>query len=85
MSQTDSRGVPVSTNSRTALQRLETATQLLAGYSGDPLGTIDTALASDPDFVMGHAFRAAILVMSTEKAAEDMLRQTVETAEALLR
>ena len=58
MSQTDSRGVPVSTNSRTVLQRLETATQLLAGYSGDPLGTIDSALASDPDFVMGHAFCA---------------------------
>jgi len=84
MSQSDSRGVPVSTNSRAALQRLETATQLLAGYSGDPLGTIDTALASDPDFVMGHAFRAAILVMSAERAAEDTLRPTVEAAEALL-
>lgn len=83
MSLSDSREVPVSTNSPTALLHLETATRLLAGYSGDPLGAIDAALAADPDLVMGHAFRAAIFVMSAEKAAEPMLREAVEGAEAL--
>jgi tetratricopeptide (TPR) repeat protein len=84
VSLTDSRGLPVSTRNALSLQRLETATHLLAGYSGDLLGLIDMTLASEPDFVMGHALRASILIMSTERGAEPMLQQTVEAAEAAL-
>ena len=83
MSLTDSRGLTVSTNDAACLQRLDTAVRLTAGYSGDPLGLIDMTLAASPGFVMGHALRAGLLLMSTEKAAEPMLRQSVEAAEAL--
>lgn len=80
----DCRDVPVSTGSRTSLDRYETAVHLLHGYYGDPLATIDRALEEDPEFVMGHCLRAALMVMSTEKAAEPMLRKSVRAAQGLL-
>jgi len=79
----DKRGVPVSTNSPESLDGLERATDLLLGYFADPLAAIDDALAEDPDFVMGHCFRAGLFAISTEKAAEPELRRSVEAAEAL--
>src|SRR5690606_37654956 len=49
----------------------------------DPLATIDAAIADDPDFVMGHCFRAGLFLISTEKAADAELRRSVEAAVAL--
>lgn len=83
MSLTDSRGVAVSTDNRAALDQYETATGLLAGFFGDPVGAIDAALAADPGFVMGHCFKAGLFAIATEKAAEPVLRQCVEAATAL--
>jgi tetratricopeptide (TPR) repeat protein len=79
----DCRGVPVSTKSRTSLQRYESAVELFHGYYGDPLGVIDSALAEDPDFVMGHCLRAALMLTSSDKAAEPALRSSVEAGEKL--
>ena len=84
MSLTDSRGVAASTGSQKALDHYEEAVGLLAGYFGDPLAAIDAALAEDPDFVMGHCFKAAAFAIATEKAAEPMLRESVEAATALI-
>jgi tetratricopeptide (TPR) repeat protein len=83
MTLTDCRDNPVSTRNRTAVERLDTATELLHGYFGDPLGVIDRALAEDPQFVMGHAFRAGLLIMAADGAVEPLLRQSVEAGEAL--
>ena len=79
----DSRDVPVSTANRAALDHYETALTLLNGYYLDPIAEIDRALAADPGFVMGHCFKAGAMVTMAEKAVEPMLRETVETAEAL--
>jgi tetratricopeptide (TPR) repeat protein len=83
MSIVDRRGVSVSTASHAALERLETATDLFHGYFGDPIATIDKALAEEPDFVMGHCFRAGVLATCTDKALEPELRASVEAGEAL--
>ena len=83
MSIVDRRGVPVSTASHAALERLETAADLFHGYFGDPIATIDKALSEDPDFVMGHCFRAGVLATCTDKALEPELRASVEAGEAL--
>lgn len=83
MNLTDCRGVPVSSASHAALERLETAADLFHGYFGDPIATIDKALADEPDFVMGHCFRAGVLATCTDKALEPELRHSVEAAEAL--
>ncbi|MGE0118273.1 MAG: tetratricopeptide repeat protein [Dongiaceae bacterium] len=79
----DARGVAVSTDNRQSLRRYEWALGLLHSYFNDPLAVIDEALAEDPDFVLGHCFRAGLLTTTTDKAAEPMLRESVQAGEAL--
>jgi tetratricopeptide (TPR) repeat protein len=79
----DRRDVPVSIDSRVALDRYEAALELLNGFYLDPLAAADAALAEDPDFVMGHCLRAGLFLMTTERAAEPELRRSVEAAAAL--
>jgi tetratricopeptide (TPR) repeat protein len=79
----DSRGMPVSTDHRLSLQRYELAVELFHGYYGDPLAVVDKALAEDPEFVMGHCVRAALLVTTTEKSAQPALCESVQAGEKL--
>jgi tetratricopeptide (TPR) repeat protein len=83
MSLRDSRGVAASTNNRLSLDRYEKALGLLNSYFNDPLAAIDEALADDPEFILGHCFRAGLLTTTTDKAAEPMLRESVVAGEAL--
>lgn len=83
MTQVDARGLQVSTSNPQSIARFETALTLLHGYYGDPLGAIDAALIDDPDFAMGHALRAGLMVTSGDGAAEAMLRQSVEAGESI--
>lgn len=80
----DKRGVPVSTNNRQSLERFEEAFSLFQGYFNNPLTIIEEALAEDPTFVLGHCFRAGLMLVSTEKAAVPELQRSVEAAEALI-
>ncbi|WP_270937392.1 tetratricopeptide repeat protein [Falsiroseomonas oryzae] len=68
MSLADRHGNAVSTASRAALEKLEEAGELMLGYRADPLAVVDSALAEQPDFAMGHAFRAGLMVLSMERA-----------------
>src|SRR3954464_7089929 len=79
----DIHGEPVSTSDRRSLNRFEHAVGLLNGFFADPLAVIDEALEEDPDFVMGHCLRAALMLMAAEKSAQPELRRSVEAAEAL--
>jgi hypothetical protein len=78
MSQTDTRGLPVSTRNATALERYERAVAETQGYFGNPLATLDEALAEDPDFAMAHALRADLAVMSSEEGALPLIQASVE-------
>ncbi len=82
MSLTDSRGVPVSTVNRQSVEGLDRAFSLFQGYFNDPLAEIDAVLAQDPDFVMGHCFRAGLFLISSEKAAVPELESSVAQIEA---
>lgn len=79
----DKWGNPLSHSSETAARGLDHAIELLAAYQADPIAAIDAVLVEQPDFVMGHAFRAGILATSSDKAFEPELRKSVEAAEAL--
>ena len=83
MAQIDSRGVVYSTDSEAALAHFETALDRAHSYFGDPFAPADAALAEDPDFVMGHCFKAGLMCMATEKGLEPAIRDSVRTAEAL--
>ncbi len=68
MSLTDARGAPTSTTNRDSLDRFEAALGQLQRYRGDPFATIDEALAHDPEFVIGHIFRALAAAMMWERS-----------------
>ncbi len=80
---TDTHGLPLSNASAAARDGYAAALGLLNRYQADPLAAIDAVLAEAPDFLMGHAFRAALLVMSTERGLLPELRRTVEGARCL--
>jgi len=68
MSMTDARAVPVSSSNAQALAIFERALYQLQTYRGDPVATIDAALAEDPDFVIGHILRAAVHITLWERS-----------------
>jgi tetratricopeptide (TPR) repeat protein len=51
---------------------------------GDPVATITEALKLAPDFVLGHVFRATILMTFTERRFAEQARASVASAETLL-
>jgi tetratricopeptide (TPR) repeat protein len=74
----------VSCSDHSALDLYERALVQMQTYVGDPIGTIDQALARAPDFVLGHAFRALALLTTGERRFAEMARVSVATAETLL-
>src|SRR5262245_50258147 len=83
MSLKDVRGIPVSTSNRASLEKYERAVELFLSFFNDPFAVIESALAEDPDFVMGHCLKAALIVSATDRNFEPELKKTVETLESL--
>jgi tetratricopeptide (TPR) repeat protein len=79
----DARGVPVSTDDPASLAAYERAQDLFHRYAGDPIAVIDEALDRDPGFALGHAFKAAVILLATERPLEPRLRAAVEAGEAV--
>ncbi len=82
MQLTDRRGLEVSSRNPDSLERFEEAMDLTVSYFVDPLAIINSALEQDPAFAMGHCLRAALGVMSSERGALPMVRESVEAVEA---
>ena len=83
MKLTDARGWPVSTQSAAALEHYELAVRQTHGYFGNPLATLDEALAEDPDFATAHALRADLAVMSSEQGALPLIQASVAAFERI--
>ncbi len=79
----DVRGTPVSMNEAATLELYEKALRQYQSYTGDPIATIDEALKVRPDFVLGHAFRAGLLMTFSEQRFAQEARTSLEKAEAL--
>jgi hypothetical protein len=52
-------------------------------FAGDPVASVDRALADSPGFVMGHALRAWLHLLGTEPAGTPVARAALEAARAL--
>ena len=76
----DRRGLEVSNRNPESVNRFEEALDLTVSYFIDPLAAINGALEQEPDFAMGHCLRAALGVMSTERGALPMVRESVDSA-----
>ncbi|HKY89536.1 MAG TPA: tetratricopeptide repeat protein [Nevskiaceae bacterium] len=80
----DIRDTPVSCRDAQALAAYEQALREYQSYVGDAVATIDQALAARPDFVLGHAFRAGVLMTFGERRFARMAAESVAAAERLL-
>jgi tetratricopeptide (TPR) repeat protein len=80
----DHLGLPMTTGHGETTARYREALAALHRYSLDPLSAIEAALADDPEFVMGHAFKALAFIMSSEKRALGMAREAIDAGERLV-
>ncbi len=76
----DARGEPVNGASEKAVALYEKALAELQCYRGDPVATIDQALADSPDFAMAHCLRAYLHALSTEAQAVAETRASFDAA-----
>ncbi len=83
MQKNDARGLATTTTSGQALDIFEQALDQAMSFAADPLATIDTALDKDPEFVMGHCFKATIKALAMERHLLPEICQSIEAAEAL--
>ena len=81
----DARGVPVSGGSAFARDQYEVALRQFQSYVGDPVATLDAALADSPQFVVGHLFRALAMFTMTEKSLLPEVARSLDAARALQR
>ncbi|MBL8199912.1 MAG: tetratricopeptide repeat protein [Chromatiales bacterium] len=66
-----------------SLTHYRTALGELRFYRGDPAGSVDRALALDPDFVMAHALRAWLHLLGTEPAGLPVAREALASVQSL--
>jgi tetratricopeptide (TPR) repeat protein len=80
MMNTDLRGIPITGGDAFARARYETALAQFQSYVGDPVGTIDEALAATPDFVAGHLLKAFVLYTLVERQFVPMAAEALANA-----
>lgn len=76
----DCRGDNISGANVAALDLYEQALAGLQCYSGDPVATVDSAIAAAPDFVMAHVLKAYLLLGGTEAASLPAAREALAAA-----
>lgn len=79
----DEHGHPLSGASAQAAAAYVEALRELRCYVGDPVATVDRALAESPGFTMAHLLRAYLHLTGTEPAGLPVARASLEAAQAL--
>lgn len=80
----DQRGIPLTGADAAAAARYETAVRQMVSYVGDPLASLDEALAERPDFVAGHLTKSLILLTLAERRYHTLAAEAFAAAEPLL-
>ena len=83
MKHVDAAGHALSGATADSIAHYETAAQQLRCYIGDPVATIDAALAAAPQMVMAHALKAYLHLLGTEPAGLPVARACHEAAARL--
>ena len=81
MNHNDLNGVPLCTPHSFARDAYDKASTLFHGYYGDPLAAIDEALQAHPDFLMGYALKAGLMLSTTDVRYYPLAAQTLELAD----
>lgn len=80
---TDIRGHRLSGATEEGLPHYEHAAHQLVLFQGDPVATVDAAIAKAPEFVMAHALKAYLLLLTSEAAVLPGVRDTLTAAAKL--
>ncbi len=80
----DNRGILTTCSSPKALELYEQALTQLHCYKGDPVETVDEAIAQDPEFVMAHCLRAHCGSAMADGEFSEHLRESLAGAEAVI-
>ncbi|MEQ8651444.1 MAG: tetratricopeptide repeat protein [Kiloniellales bacterium] len=83
MSLTDCRGVPISCSDPDLAAALEPLMEDFCAFQGDPVAGASTILEAQPDFILAHIFKAALLTQAMETRIYSEMLASVEAAEAL--
>ena len=76
----DFHGVPITGADTFTLARYESALGQFQSYVGDPIATIDEAIAAAPAFVAGHLLKALVLYTLTERRFVPMVGDALDAA-----
>src|SRR5690554_522836 len=79
---TDIRGHQLTGATDASLKHFEQASRQLTLFSGDPVTTVDAAIKESPDFIMAHALRAWLLILTSEAAMLPIARDSFDAARA---
>ncbi len=81
---TDIRGVDVSECNPGSLEDYERALHQFQSYFGDATETLAATVENDPEFVMGHVFKASAMLMMTERQYVPAIRRSIVRADVPL-
>jgi tetratricopeptide (TPR) repeat protein len=80
---TDCRGLPVSNADAGLVELLDLCIEEFLAFDGDPVARLSAALEDNPNFVMGHCFKAAMLTQAMETRIYDDMVASLAACEAL--
>jgi hypothetical protein len=83
MTLSDPLGLPLTGASAASIDHYLRAVHELQCFVGNPVGSIDAAIAADPGFVMAHVFKGYLYGLSTDREAMAVALQCHETAGSL--
>ena len=80
----DQRGIPLTGADAEAVSRYEIAVRQMVSYVGDPVATLEEALAGRPEFVAGRLTQALILLTLAERRYHGLAVEAYAAAEPWL-
>ncbi|WP_217571149.1 tetratricopeptide repeat protein [Mesorhizobium sp. GbtcB19] len=80
MALNDAFGLTYSGATEAGFSSYARAVHELQCFIGDPVGSIDRAIADDPAFVMAHVFKGYLFGLATERDASAIARSSYEAA-----
>lgn len=79
----DSLGLEITGATPAALEDYERSLHELQCFIGDPVGSVDKALAAAPSFVMAHVLKGYLFGLATERAATEVAADCFASAAKL--
>ncbi|MER8703581.1 tetratricopeptide repeat protein [Mesorhizobium sp. M1273] len=80
MAVSDAFGLTLSGATEAGLSSYSRAVRELQCFIGDPVGSVDRAIAEDPGFVMAHVFKGYLFGLATEREATAVAKACHEAA-----